>query len=64
MAFADLLLKKTIGSKEETGFTEESTKNPIVFQPPSQAFPGDPVSVVSGALKFSRLEVCSHFLNF
>ncbi|XP_031240586.1 protein phosphatase 1 regulatory subunit 32 [Mastomys coucha] len=38
----DLLLKKTIGSKEETGFTEESTKNPIVFQPPSQAFPGDP----------------------
>lgn len=39
----DLLLKKTIGSKEEIGFTEESTKNPIVFQPPSQAFPGDPV---------------------
>ncbi|ERE78997.1 protein phosphatase 1 regulatory subunit 32 [Cricetulus griseus] len=39
----DLLLKKTIGAKEESGFTEESTKNPIVFQPPSQAFPGDPV---------------------
>lgn len=39
----DLLLKKTIGSKEETGFTEESTKNPIVFQPPSQAFSGDSV---------------------
>ncbi|KAL1787654.1 phosphatase 1 regulatory subunit 32 [Sigmodon hispidus] len=39
----DLLLKKTIGSKEETGFTEESTKNPIVFQPPSQTFSGDPV---------------------
>ncbi|XP_032751240.1 protein phosphatase 1 regulatory subunit 32 [Rattus rattus] len=39
----DLLLKKTIGSKEETGFTEESIKNPIVFQPPSQAYPGDPV---------------------
>lgn len=55
MAVADLLLKKTIGSKEETGFTEESTKNPIVFQPPSQAFPGDPVSVVSEALKFPIL---------
>ncbi|OBS58794.1 hypothetical protein A6R68_10122 [Neotoma lepida] len=40
---SDPLLKKTIGAKEETGFTEESTKNPIVFQPPSQAFPGDPV---------------------
>lgn len=39
----DLLLKKSIGAKEETGFTEESTKNPIVFQPPSQALPGDPV---------------------
>ncbi|XP_038191547.1 protein phosphatase 1 regulatory subunit 32 isoform X2 [Arvicola amphibius] len=39
----DLLLKKTIGSKEETGFTEESAKNPIVFQPSSQAYPGDPV---------------------
>lgn len=55
MAVADLLLKKTIGCKEETGFTEESTKNPIVFQPPSQAFPGDPVSVVSEALKFPIL---------
>lgn len=55
VAFADLLLKKTIGSKEETGFTEESTKNPIVFQPPSQAFPGDPVSVGSGPSTFSRL---------
>ncbi|KAL6085920.1 hypothetical protein STEG23_018133 [Scotinomys teguina] len=39
----DLLLKKTIGSKEETGFTEESTKNPIVLQPPSQTLPGDPI---------------------
>ncbi|KAF3822143.1 hypothetical protein GH733_007517 [Mirounga leonina] len=38
----DLLQKKSIGAKEETGFTEESTKNPIVFQPPSQALPGDP----------------------
>ncbi|XP_006730432.1 protein phosphatase 1 regulatory subunit 32 [Leptonychotes weddellii] len=43
MSFADLLQKKSIGAKEETGFTEESTKNPIVFQPPSQALPGDPV---------------------
>ncbi|XP_016055841.1 PREDICTED: protein phosphatase 1 regulatory subunit 32 [Miniopterus natalensis] len=39
----DLLQKKSIGAKEETGFTEESTKNPIVFQPPSQVLPGDPV---------------------
>lgn len=44
LSFADLLQKKSIGAKEETGFTEESTKNPIVFQPPSQALPGDPVS--------------------
>lgn len=44
VCFADLLQKKSIGAKEETGFTEESTKNPIVFQPPSQALPGDPVS--------------------
>uniref|UniRef100_A0A673TZS2 Succinate dehydrogenase assembly factor 2, mitochondrial n=1 Tax=Suricata suricatta TaxID=37032 RepID=A0A673TZS2_SURSU len=39
----DLLQKKTIGTKEETGFTEESTRNPIVSQPLSQALPGDPV---------------------
>ncbi|XP_032976574.1 protein phosphatase 1 regulatory subunit 32 isoform X2 [Rhinolophus ferrumequinum] len=39
----DLLQKKSIGAKEETGFTKESTKNPIVFQPPSQAPPGNPV---------------------
>uniref|UniRef100_A0A8C9K8F4 Stabilizer of axonemal microtubules 4 n=1 Tax=Panthera tigris altaica TaxID=74533 RepID=A0A8C9K8F4_PANTA len=38
-----LLQKISIGSKEETGFTEESTKNPIGFQPPSQTVPGDPV---------------------
>uniref|UniRef100_A0A667IRT6 Protein phosphatase 1 regulatory subunit 32 n=1 Tax=Lynx canadensis TaxID=61383 RepID=A0A667IRT6_LYNCA len=38
----DLLQKISIGSKEETGFTEESTKNPIGFQPPSQTVPGDP----------------------
>ncbi|XP_058518392.1 protein phosphatase 1 regulatory subunit 32 [Ochotona princeps] len=39
----DFLQKKSIGAKEETGFTMESNKNPIVFQPPSQALPGDPV---------------------
>ncbi|XP_011285242.2 protein phosphatase 1 regulatory subunit 32 isoform X3 [Felis catus] len=39
----DLLQKIAIGSKEETGFPEESTKNPIGFQPPSQTVPGDPV---------------------
>ncbi|XP_007943089.1 protein phosphatase 1 regulatory subunit 32 [Orycteropus afer afer] len=37
----DLLQKKSIGAKEETGFTEDSTKNPIVFKPPSQVLPGD-----------------------
>lgn len=42
--FADLLQKKSIGAKEESGFTEGSTKNPIAFQAPSQALPGDPVS--------------------
>lgn len=63
VAFADLLLKKTIGAKEESGFTEESTKNPIVFQPPSQAFPGDPVSVDSETLKFSRLGLYSLLLR-
>lgn len=44
LSFADLLQKNSIGAKEETGFTEESNKNPIIFQPPSQALPGDPVS--------------------
>ncbi|MBZ3875965.1 Protein phosphatase 1 regulatory subunit 32 [Sciurus carolinensis] len=39
----DLLQKKSIGAKEETGFTEDSIKSPIVFQPPSQVVPGDPV---------------------
>lgn len=52
MSFADLLQKKSIGAKEETGFTEESPKNPIVFQPPSQTLPGDPVSQV-GATSIS-----------
>ncbi|XP_036916428.1 protein phosphatase 1 regulatory subunit 32 isoform X2 [Sturnira hondurensis] len=39
----DLLQKKSIGAKEESSFTKEATKNPVVFQPPSQALPGDPV---------------------
>ncbi|KAK1335428.1 hypothetical protein QTO34_003214 [Cnephaeus nilssonii] len=34
----DLLQKKSIGAKEESGFTEASAKNPIA----SQALPGDP----------------------
>ncbi|KAI5277909.1 Protein Phosphatase 1 Regulatory Subunit 32 [Manis pentadactyla] len=34
--------KRSIGAKEETGFTEESSKNLTVFQPPSQALPGNP----------------------
>ncbi|XP_005872253.1 PREDICTED: protein phosphatase 1 regulatory subunit 32 isoform X4 [Myotis brandtii] len=38
----DLLQKKSIGAKEESGFTEASAKNPIAFQAPSQALPGDP----------------------
>ncbi|XP_012518182.1 PREDICTED: protein phosphatase 1 regulatory subunit 32 isoform X2 [Propithecus coquereli] len=38
----DLLQKKSVGAKENTGFTEGSNENPIVFQPPSQALPGDP----------------------
>lgn len=44
LSFTDLLQKKSIGAKEDTGFTKESTKNPIAFQPPSQAIPGNPVS--------------------
>ena len=44
LSFADLLQKKSIGAKEDSSFAKESTKNPIVFQPPSQALPGDPVS--------------------
>lgn len=44
LSLADLLQKRSIGAKEETGFTEESSKNPNVFQPPSQALPGNPVS--------------------
>ncbi|XP_068964634.1 stabilizer of axonemal microtubules 4 [Petaurus breviceps papuanus] len=35
----DLLQKKTIGAKEETGFTEQTTMNPIAYQP----LPGDPL---------------------
>ncbi|XP_074129186.1 stabilizer of axonemal microtubules 4 isoform X1 [Sminthopsis crassicaudata] len=35
----DFLQKKTIGAKEESGFTEQSIKSPLAFQP----FPGDPL---------------------
>ncbi|XP_037373750.1 protein phosphatase 1 regulatory subunit 32-like [Talpa occidentalis] len=56
----DLLQKKSIGAKEETGFTEGSTKNPIVFQPPSQALPGDPVSLPSRSVTKSDFLPMSH----
>eukprot|EP00069_Balaena_mysticetus_P004425 bmy_17460T0 len=39
----DLLQKKSVGAKEETGLTEDSNKNPVIFQPPSQVLPGEPV---------------------
>nr|XP_018892502.2 protein phosphatase 1 regulatory subunit 32 isoform X3 [Gorilla gorilla gorilla] len=39
----DFLQKKSIGAKEGSGFTKQSHQSPIVFQPPSQALPGDPV---------------------
>ncbi|XP_045152981.1 protein phosphatase 1 regulatory subunit 32 [Echinops telfairi] len=63
----DLLQKKSIGAKEETGFTEGSTKNPIVFKPPSQALPGSPVSeagahvqcgVRGWALRYQSAHLC------
>ncbi|XP_021532498.2 stabilizer of axonemal microtubules 4 isoform X2 [Aotus nancymaae] len=38
----DLLQKKSVGAKEGSGFTKESHQSPVVFQPPSQALPGDP----------------------
>ncbi|XP_027973651.1 protein phosphatase 1 regulatory subunit 32 [Eumetopias jubatus] len=56
----DLLQKKSIGAKEETGFTEESTKNPIVFQPPSQALPGDPVLLPGRSVTRSDFLPMSH----
>nr|XP_055137760.1 succinate dehydrogenase assembly factor 2, mitochondrial isoform X5 [Symphalangus syndactylus] len=37
----DFLQKKLIGAKEGSGFTKQSHQSPIVFQPPSQALPGD-----------------------
>ncbi|XP_035118791.2 stabilizer of axonemal microtubules 4 isoform X1 [Callithrix jacchus] len=38
----DLLQKKSIGAMEGSSFTRESHQSPVVFQPPSQALPGDP----------------------
>ncbi|XP_023391581.1 protein phosphatase 1 regulatory subunit 32 [Pteropus vampyrus] len=56
----DLLQKKSIGAKEETGFTEESTKNPIVFQPPSQVLPGNPVLLPSRSVTKSDFLPITH----
>uniref|UniRef100_A0A8D1CEL0 Protein phosphatase 1 regulatory subunit 32 n=1 Tax=Sus scrofa TaxID=9823 RepID=A0A8D1CEL0_PIG len=56
----DLLQKKSIGAREETGFTEESNKNPIVFQPPSQALPGDPVLLPSRSVTKSDFTPVTH----
>ncbi|KAM6160056.1 stabilizer of axonemal microtubules 4 [Erethizon dorsatum] len=39
----DLLQKRSIGTKERTGFTKGLAKGPLDFQPPSQALPGGPV---------------------
>uniref|UniRef100_A0A8D1XV38 Uncharacterized protein n=1 Tax=Sus scrofa TaxID=9823 RepID=A0A8D1XV38_PIG len=60
VSFADLLQKKSIGAREETGFTEESNKNPIVFQPPSQALPGDPVLLPSRSVTKSDFTPVTH----
>ncbi|XP_017733931.1 PREDICTED: protein phosphatase 1 regulatory subunit 32 isoform X4 [Rhinopithecus bieti] len=38
----DFLQKNSIGAKEGSSFTKRSRQSPIVFQPPSQALPGDP----------------------
>ncbi|KAM5225665.1 stabilizer of axonemal microtubules 4 isoform 2-T2 [Hipposideros larvatus] len=56
----DLLQKKSIGAKEDTGFTKESTKNPIVFQPPSQAPPGNPVLFPSRSVTKSDFVPMTH----
>ncbi|XP_039109478.1 protein phosphatase 1 regulatory subunit 32 isoform X2 [Hyaena hyaena] len=56
----DLLQKKSIGAKEETGFTEESTKNPIVFQPPAQGLPGDPVLLPGRSVTRSDFPPVTH----
>ncbi|XP_074228029.1 stabilizer of axonemal microtubules 4 isoform X1 [Camelus bactrianus] len=56
----DLLQKKSIGAKEETGFTGESTKNPIIFQPNSQALPGDPVLLPSRSVTRSDFLPITH----
>uniref|UniRef100_A0A8D1MLN8 Protein phosphatase 1 regulatory subunit 32 n=1 Tax=Sus scrofa TaxID=9823 RepID=A0A8D1MLN8_PIG len=56
----DLLQKKSIGAREETGFTEESNKNPIVFQPPSQALPGDPGLLPSRSVTKSDFTPVTH----
>ncbi|XP_011848724.1 PREDICTED: protein phosphatase 1 regulatory subunit 32 isoform X3 [Mandrillus leucophaeus] len=42
LAQPDFLQKNSIGAKEGSSFTKQSRQSPIVFQPPSQALPGDP----------------------
>ncbi|XP_006875111.1 PREDICTED: protein phosphatase 1 regulatory subunit 32 [Chrysochloris asiatica] len=56
----DLLQKKSVGAKEKTGFTEESTKSPIVFKPPSQAIPGDSTLLPSRSVTRSDFLPITH----
>ncbi|XP_048216571.1 protein phosphatase 1 regulatory subunit 32 [Perognathus longimembris pacificus] len=56
----DILHKMSIGPKGETGFTEESTTNPIVFQPPSQVPPGDPILLPSRSVTKSDFMPMAH----
>uniref|UniRef100_A0A8C5P0Y6 Stabilizer of axonemal microtubules 4 n=1 Tax=Jaculus jaculus TaxID=51337 RepID=A0A8C5P0Y6_JACJA len=58
--YPDLLQKQSIGAKEETGFTEESFKNPIVLQPPSQALPADSASFPGRSVTKSDFLPMSH----
>ncbi|TEA11576.1 hypothetical protein DBR06_SOUSAS6910024 [Sousa chinensis] len=56
----DLLQKKSAGAKEETGLTEASNKSPIIFQPPSQVLPGDPVLLPSRSVTKSDFLPMTH----
>ncbi|XP_007106256.2 stabilizer of axonemal microtubules 4 [Physeter macrocephalus] len=56
----DLLQKKSTGAKEETGLTEGSNKNPIIFQPPSQVLPGDPVLLPGRSVTKSDILPVTH----
>ncbi|XP_069887886.1 stabilizer of axonemal microtubules 4 isoform X3 [Dipodomys merriami] len=57
---AEFLHKKSIGAKEDTGFTKDSNENPIIFQPPSQAPPGDPVLLPSQSVTKSDFMPVTH----